>query len=208
VVTLVWAGILVVFVLVMVLVVRVQVRRSIGRDNAMLQELAPTAIRDVVDGQRVRIIGTATGGEVLKAPYSGVPCLAFHGTRSVEVSDNRDQVRTISGLPSQDVRPFTVDDGTGTVMVEVRDVQTAKLDLAVHVVTDEDVNNHVFGARMLARDTASQTYWEHILEPASKVAVIGRVSRAADGTLRMIGTVDAPVVVSNHESAFRVRDSA
>jgi hypothetical protein len=180
------------------LVVRIQVRRAVATNNAALQALRPTAIRELVDGARVRVIGTANGTELVKAPYTGAACLAFHGSSSARTAEGR-RSQTLRGPDTREVRPFTIDDGTGTIAVDVAHV---RLDLALHLPTDEDVQNNVFGARMLARDTAGTSYYEHILEPASPVAVIGTVSRGDDGALRLVGTAATPLVVSNHTAAL------
>ncbi len=199
--TLIILAIVVVFVGVTLVVVTAGIRRTIAANDAQLQALRPTSIGELVEGARVRVIGTANGPELVKAPYTGAPCLAFHGSSSARIEGGRTGDRTVQGPDTRDVRPFTVDDGTGTIAV---DIEHVTLDLAVHLATQEDIQRHVFGAKLLARDTAGTTYWEHILEPATKVAVIGQVVRGGDGALRMVGTAQSPLVVSNHDAALRV----
>lgn len=190
----------------MLLVIGIQFRklsRQRERRNAALHALPPTSIDGLVPGTRVRVVGRAVGSDHVKAPYSGKACLAFHGERSAVLDRGSGQYAgarvTYQGPTSEEIRAFAVDDGTGTVAVTV---DHATLELAPNAVSRHDIDEHVFGARMLARETTSQSYWECILEPDERVAVIGTVVKGDNGSLRLAGTPEQPLVVSNLQAAL------
>ncbi len=68
-----------------------QAKRAVAKHDAELQALRPTPIGKLVEGARVRVIGTANGSELVAAPYSGTKCLAFEGNQSATVSDGQDR---------------------------------------------------------------------------------------------------------------------
>ncbi len=77
-----------------------------------------------------------------------------------------------------------------------------KLDLCRHLISDEELRKHVFGASTLSREGADTSYREYILEQAGKVAIIGTVTRGGDGALQLAGTAQVPLVISNQDAAL------
>ena len=103
--------------------------------------------------------------------------------------------------------PFRVEDETGSIEIVV---DHATLRLAGHII-DLAKTKAVFGAGMLARESSSLaggrvTFWEDRLEPDARVAVIGTVVSGDDGTPRLAGRAQEPLVIANVEEAFRNMD--
>lgn len=181
--------------------------RRIGRaqqqHDASLHALPRTAINDLAVGARVRIVGKAIGSHTVKSPYGGTPCLAFHCESSATIEYGAADGYTISecfDAPSQrDVLPFSVDDGTGEIAVAI---DHAQLDLSRNELTKDQIEGQVFGAKMIARDTTSTSYTEHILVADEQVGVLGVVREGPDGKLYVSGSPDAPLIVSNLSAAI------
>jgi hypothetical protein len=87
-----------------------QFRRRLAANNAAFQALRPTAIRELVECARARVIGAANGtGSVHRRRMPGV-----HARSSAQISARRDG-QALHGLDSREVRPFTVDDEIGAI---------------------------------------------------------------------------------------------
>ena len=175
--------------------------RKAGREDAALHALPRTPVRDLAEGTRARIVGIAIGhDDYAAAPFSGTPCLAFHGDRSATIVDaNETTTTTVHGPASQDVRPFRVEDDTGSIEIAV---EHATLSLFQRPVSPETAASRVFDSKLLARDAVSTSYHESLLLPDDRVAVIGTVARGPDGKLHVAGTPDAPLVISNLPAAL------
>lgn len=180
-------------------------RRSIEREHAALHALPPTAIAELREGQRVRVIGTAVAaGETTKAPYTGKPCIAYDAHAYLPGDD--------IGQAHKDkqVLPFRVRDASGTVEVALGHVE---LELEPHLLEVEQPGFRAFGAGIVERELAAQhgaygtpariDHFEDVLEPDRPVAVIGLVTRDDDGKLRLAGTVQQPLVISNLPAALQ-----
>ena len=105
------------------------------------------------------------------------------------------------GPTVHEIRPFFIDDGTGTIAVAI---DHATLDPELHPVSKEQIEANVFAARMIARDTTSTSYSEWLLAPDTRAGIIGTVGRADDGALHIVGTAESPVVISNRPGALVV----
>lgn len=190
------------FVAVMAIVIAITnrgIKRQIAQANAKLHELPCTAVRDLTEGARVRVVGKAQpAGELVKAPYSGQMCLAFHAQNSARVGDN-EHGKTLRSPESQDVRAFRVQDATGSIELDLAHVS---LQLRRNLLSDDQLERHAFGARILAREAQDVRYYEYVLVASDDVAVIGRVRRGQDGSLRLVGEPGEPLVISNQSAAL------
>jgi hypothetical protein len=168
---------------------------SMRRDRRKLHELPRTPIRDLVAGDRVRIVGTARklDGDV-GGIYTGTPCLATHGWISGDADGNL-------SAPDDRVVAFRVEDDTGSIAVAVAHTKLQLTGTSVDMTTSK-----AFGASIVARESAAAgggfTYWEDRLDADSRVAVIGYVVRGDDGALRLAGRDNDPLVIANVSAAF------
>jgi hypothetical protein len=170
--------------------------------EAELHALPRTPIKDLVVGSRVRIVGIAHGSDLLKSPYSGTPCIAFHGESNAKIHHSNDSTgwtEKFEGPTVHELRPFFIDDGTGKIAVAI---DHANLDLELPPVSKDQVEAHVFGAKVIARETSSTSYAEWLLAPDTRAGIIGTVGRGDDGGLRIVGTAESPVVISNRPAAL------
>ncbi|HEX7700591.1 MAG TPA: hypothetical protein VF403_07720 [Kofleriaceae bacterium] len=173
--------------------------RSIKRKNRLLHALPRTPIRDLVAGSKVRIIGTARSlGQDVGAHFSGTVCLACHAWISSAMGSDGNSMPQ----PDDRVVAFKVEDDTGSIEIAVEKVS---LDLHGNIV--EMTTSHGFGASIIARENGSRggsgsKYYEDRLTPDSRVAVIGYVVRADDGTNRLTGKPRDPLVIANVVDAF------
>ncbi len=165
---------------------------SLKRDRRKLRELPRTPIGTLTTNTRVRVIGTARKLDAdVSAIYTGTPCLACHGWTSGDEDAN---------LPAPDDRvvAFRVEDETGSIVISLSHI---KLQLGGSVV--DVAKTKVFGASIVAREAGSAvTYWEDRLDADTRVAVIGYVVTGDDGTLRLAGRGDEPLVIANGSAAF------
>jgi len=192
-------GIVVLVTLAWVGIGATRVWRQAGRDAAAVQPLPRTKIRDIAAGARVRVIGIAVGhDDYAKAPYSGTECLAFHGERSATVGTD-DAPARVDGPSTDEIRTFHVEDDTGTIELAFEHVT---LKLVTRDVSGAVAAEHVFGAKLLARDAVATTYREALLLPDDRVVVIGTAERRGDGKLRLTGTAEVPLVISNEPLAL------
>lgn len=159
-----------------------------------------TLIRDVVDGARVRVVGTVVSHEeYVKAPYTATLCLAYHAYSTAHVPDGMHQYgKAIRSEPSERVLAFRIQDETGALEV---DVDHVTLDLEMGSVVPAE-GAHVFGANIVARNSSHTDYYEAKLVAGASVAVTGVLRRGADGTLRLVGTQTEPLVISNQPGAL------
>jgi hypothetical protein len=162
------------------------------RTNRQLHELERTPIRDVVGGERVRVIGMARKlADDVAAAYSGTICIACKSW--VYTSGDGDS-------PDDIVRvvPFRVEDETGSIAVAV---EHATLQLRGHSIDLDKAK--VFGAGIMRREAGgTMDVWEDRLEPDTRVAVIGIVVRGDDGAYRLTGREHQPLVIANVDAAF------
>ena len=179
--------------------------RSIEREVGALHALPATAIAELREGQRARVVGTAIAlGETTKAPYTGKVCIAYDAHTYLP-GDDLGQAHK-----DQQVLPFRVRDATGTVEVALVHVE---LELQAHLLEVEQPGFRAFGAGIVERELAAQRgaygtpdhidHFEDVLEPDQPVAVIGLVTRDDDGKLRLAGTVQQPLVISNLQAALQ-----
>ena len=178
------------------LVVGIWVKGSWARWQAAkrMRALPRTKIRDLVDGQRVRIVGTARSlGELTTGVFSGTPCLA---TTAGSAASGRNAMN----VPQPEDRSvaFRVEDDTGAVDV---DAVGATLSIAGSESIDLAASQ-AFGASIIGREGASgarrMRYFESRLAPDEQVAVLGTVARDAAGGLRLA----RPVELSTHADAL------
>lgn len=172
---------------------------SFRRKAAALHALPRTMIADLAAGARVRVVGLAYAlGDTTVAPLSGKPCLAYDSKTFLD-GDNGSR-----GRKSQQVVPFQVADESGKIGLALDFVS---LDLALLVLDREAPQLRSFGESIIQREAGAQGFggvdhFEGILEPEQKVAVIGTVERAPDGSLRLTGTPAQPLVISTEHAAF------
>ena len=179
--------------------------RSIERKQAALRTIPPTPIAELREGQRARVIGTAIAvGETTKAPYTGRTCIAYDARTHLPGD------RGSYGHKDKQVLPFRVRDATGTVEVALGHVD---LELEPHLLEIDQPGFRAFGAGIVEREMAARgnspgrldrvDHFEDVLEPDHPVALIGLVTRDADGTLRLAGTMQQPLVISNEQAALQ-----
>ncbi len=167
-----------------------------------LTRLPRTAIKDLVAGQRVRVIGIARKlAEDTAGPYTGKVCLATHAWVSTSGND--------ATPPDTDrIVPFRVEDETGSVELFIGHGHV-KMRLAGELV-DMD-KSKAFGASIIRREAGSSMYsngpsgpryWEDRLDVDGKVAAIGYVTRKDDGAYHLTGTPDEPLIIANVSRAF------
>ncbi|MEP6862221.1 MAG: GIDE domain-containing protein [Deltaproteobacteria bacterium] len=168
---------------------------AVRRDGRKLHELPRTPIRELVAGERVRVVGTARKiSDDVGGIYTGTPCLATHGWISGDDDGNLSP-------PDDRVVAFRVEDDTGAITVSVGHT---KLQLAGTIVDMAKAKS--FGASIVARESGAMgggfTYWEDRLDVDTRVAVIGYVVRGDDGALRLAGRENEPLVIANVSAAF------
>jgi len=176
--------------------------RKAEQHDAELQALPRTPIKDLVAGSRVRIVGIAHGSDLVKAPHSGTRCIAVRTESSAAVrhgDGSTGWTERFNAPTVHEIRPFFINDGTGNIAVEIEHVT---LDLDLVPVSNAQIQANVFGAKMIARESSSTSYKEWRLAQDSPAGVIGTVGTASDGTLRIVGTVESPIVISNRRAAL------
>ena len=170
-----------------------------GKRDRELHALPRTMIGELAAGARVRVIGLAYPlGDTTVAPLSGKPCVAYDSKTFID-GDNGSR-----GRKSQQVVPFQVADESGAIGVALDFVN---LQLALLVPEPEAPQLRSFGESILQREARAEGFgsvdhYEGVLEPEQKVAVIGTVARDPDGTLRLTGTAQQPLVISTEHAAF------
>lgn len=172
---------------------------SFRRKQDALHALPRTMIADLAAGARVRVVGLAYAlGDTTVAPLSGKRCIAYDSKTFID-GDNGSR-----GRKSQQVVPFQVADESGKIGLAL---DCVSLDLALLVPEREGPQLRSFGDSIIQRESRAQGFggvdhFEGILEPEQKVAVIGTVERAPDGSLRLTGTPAQPLVISTEHAAF------
>lgn len=172
---------------------------ALHRQDRKLRSVPRVAIRDLVEGARVRVVGVPrTEAALLASPYTKTPCIGFRAEQSATTGGG--EAKTVhKAKPVQEVLAFQLDDGTGAVAI---DVALSELVLVPSLMKAEELQGKVFGARMVARGATSSSYIEYVLPAEQQVAVIGVVRRDADGTLKLGAPPRARLVVSNLRAAL------
>ena len=172
--------------------------REARRERAALHAFPRTAIRDLVDGARMRVVGTAVSNdELVRAPYSGRLCLAFRAhTVSVDVTGVLPGGTTphIPSVPVQRAIAFRVRDDSGEIAVDV--------DHVTLILDDARVDLHEEHGAMVASLSGMIDYHESRLVEKQPVAVTGIVRRSGEGTVRLVGTTAEPLVVATCDGAL------
>lgn len=167
--------------------------RKFARDDRARRAVPACAVRDLVAGTHVRVIGTAHAiGEPLTGPHTGKPCLVYEA----HAYDADGELRMMYGGVT-----FRLQDDTGTIVVAVEHV---KRDLAPELTLTAPRG---FGAGVIARnaalaDESVPALWESALRPEAQVAVTAIVALDDRGDLVLAGTAQVPIVISTFGVSF------
>lgn len=181
------------------------------RFRRLLRKTPRVAIRDLQEGEPVRIVGTVQPLEEVEAPISGRPCAYYEVVVEEKVGGKhkywRQRARETSGVA------FAVDDGTGAAYVDPSAARVVlSFDHSTRSGTFDDANERE--TSFLARHGVSPTGWifnkalrykEGVLEAGETIAVLGVPARMASGDassspfhVRMIGTLDGPLLLCDY----------
>jgi hypothetical protein len=193
---------LVVFAPIFYLVWRMQFRSQFVVGQA-LRRLPKKTIGALAEGERCYVVGTARAIELTKASGSGRPCILY-ATRLQVMSNSSTWDSVAMGSD------FELSDGSGEIRVVGNGVVDADLQTTWHgTIGEERGGKEVFGASVIKREAANlgagSGSWldEGIIADGQRIAVAGTVERAADGSLRLVGRVDAPLLVVDRGKALR-----
>lgn len=172
-----------------------------------LRKLPKKPIGELAEGDRCYVVGTARAIELTHASGSGRPCILY-ATRLQVVSGSDSDPAWDSVAMGSD---FEIADASGKIRVVGNGVVDADLDTTWRGNVDRSRDGKpVFGASVIQRETANLgggvgSSWmdEGIVADGQRIAVGGTVERAPDGTLRLVGRVDAPLIVMDHGRALR-----
>ena len=166
--------------------------------------VAHVKIGELVEGTHARVIGnTVSQGDDVSGPHTGTLGLASkawiympgHGGVSGEQAKVERAAR------------FAIQDGTGTVVIANDHVT---VDIEAHIVNMTPPEKPAFGASIIAREAgyggglygsgvgSVVNYHEGMVVAGDIVAVIGIVTRGADGALVLAGTEKEPLVISTN----------
>jgi len=172
-------------------------RRRHAREGGLLHAIPRAAVRDLIDGQRVRVVGTVVSNdEFIKAPYTGRLCLAFRARTHASPLSMHDLSFSLphDSKPSQRAIAFRVMDDSGDVEI---DVEHIALELDEHLIDVEEAGKHV-----IVMQNATIKYWQATLTEHQRVAVIGVVRRSAAGAPRLTGTAAEPMIITTNDAAL------
>jgi len=176
--------------------------RGPRRERAALHVIPRTAIRDLVEGASARVVGTVVASdELVRAPYTDRPCLAFRAhTKSKQLSlatgRRFSTMEPVESEPIQRVVAFRVRDDSGEVAIVVDHV---KLLLEDACIDPHEATKHT---PVVTSSDGKTDYHEAKLLEQQPVAVTGLVRRAADGTLQLAGTARKPLVIATRDGAL------
>lgn len=163
-------------------------------------------ISEVQPGARTRLQGKiSASGSTMQSPYSKQPCVYYDFT--VDRKERGLIPKThhwVNAIADRRAVPFTIDDGTGTVAIELKNAQ-------IVLKTDRHDYTGLFNAASKELNTVLMQYGtdskgiflesslntrERFLEPGDEVVVIGVVKTDAQGRLRM-GFDEHPVTLTD-----------
>lgn len=134
-------------------------------------------------GAMVRVTGTLhEGAELLRAPLSGRSCVGYWVQVQVRRSANR-SLHWANLIDQREAVDFVVEDGSGSAIVQTRDVELA-IELDHHQtsgtfddatpVEESFLRRHGHGSTGLFGFNKALRYREAVLEPGETVVVVGR----------------------------------
>lgn len=172
---------------------------DVRRRRRRIESALRSSVRDAADGQRVRIVGVVTSEDPpRKAPYSGRACVGFVAQQSAQVPDEHGN-RTLAAAPVQEVAAFGIDDGTGTIHIDIEDLE---IDAGLRLLGSHEVAGRVFGAKLVDRNSLSATYTERAFAVGDRVAVLGVARKHTDGTVWLTGTPRDRVLLTDNSDAL------
>ncbi|MEZ4340874.1 MAG: hypothetical protein R3B82_29985 [Sandaracinaceae bacterium] len=180
--------------------------------RTILAEHSPTPIRDVRDGEVVKIVGrVAARDEVLIAPVSRHRCVAYYVFAEARYATTRNKGWAPAIRERQIVAPIVVDD-TGRAFVEVDDVEVVVVK-DVHRDVGAGADPHVDALmRAHGRDPHKVRLREGSIDVGERVAIVGlarwRVDLVAHGyrgrseVLELVAPPEHPLILSDDPETF------
>jgi len=197
-----------------IIVFLVHCLRARARDKRLVLAMQRTPTYEISDlgraanlaGSLVEITGRIVPHDVIEGPFSSRACVYCQAR--VKEHSGRNYLTTLDRTQAV---PFSIDDGTGTVLVvpagaEVfldRDTRLCTGRTLINESTPPRVEAYLHRHGKTSRDWLSlnkaMLYEEVILEPGDTVYVLGTAVRQSDGAVQIRASQGNPFVISDKE---------